>query len=88
MQSAPRSSSHPHYSWNERTRTAFGYESGRLVRDRGWGGAMSEDTKRDISQAVSSAARWQKLERETLDVVSGLADPKAKRKNVVCRGEL
>jgi hypothetical protein len=41
---------------------------------------MSEDTKRDIGQAVSAAARWRKLEREALDVASGLADPEAKRK--------
>jgi hypothetical protein len=44
------------------------------------GGAMSEDTKRDIGQAVSAAARWRRLEREALDVASGLVDPEAKRK--------
>jgi hypothetical protein len=53
-----------------------------LARDWGWGGAMSEDLKRDIGQAVSSAARWRKLEREALDVASGLADPEAKRKKL------
>lgn len=40
---------------------------------------MSEDSKRDIGHAVSSAARWRKLEREALDVASGLADLEAKQ---------
>jgi hypothetical protein len=39
---------------------------------------MSDDTRRD--HAISSAARWRKLEREALDAVGRLADPEAKRK--------
>jgi len=38
---------------------------------------MSEDAR---DQAINSAARWRKLEREALDAVSRAADPEAKRK--------
>jgi hypothetical protein len=50
-----------------------------LARDRGWG-AMSEDSKRDVGQVVSLAARWRKLERETIDAANEMADPEAKRR--------
>jgi hypothetical protein len=41
---------------------------------------MSEDSKREVGQVVSLAARWRKLEREAIDAANEMADPEAKRR--------